>query len=62
MGQTIIGGRRANYAKALAIEWLRIARPDVLEACREEAIKKYPYSSGRSPNVKVELPTRLKEM
>jgi len=37
--------QRAAYFRGLALKWLQLRRPDVLDACRKAAEAKFPKST-----------------
>ena len=48
-------GKRSNFVSSMAVKWLKLHRPDVLQAIREEGAKKFPPGT----RVKSELPAFL---
>jgi hypothetical protein len=51
---------REIYRRELMVGWLRMQRPDVFEACRQEAFKKFPSPAKTKQLAK--LPERLKNL
>ena len=45
--QVEVASLRSNLVKTLVCCWVRENRPDVYEACTEEAAKKFPYTGPR---------------
>ena len=38
--------RRSSTARQLAFTWIKLNRPDVWNACLQEAAKEFPFSRG----------------
>jgi hypothetical protein len=51
---------RSNYQWSLAKKWLRVNRPDVIEAAYQEAVKKFP--SKRTREAGTTLPESLRNL
>ena len=43
--------KRSNLVHTLALMWLKINRPDMLLACREEALKRIPSDKARKKSL-----------